>query len=165
VLGLAMSHPEGMFRLTLGGTRTAMARSVLIRTCLLVTLVLVGMVEPALPAAAQMLDQTPAVNVYTLTPKRIAASVAGVLGLMGAVVGGVAVARTTRRGTGNARRGAVIALLLGATGLLVGGLVVATADGGLGTGNGLGGGVVALFVGLTGMVLGGLALSRSRRSA
>ena len=102
-----------------------------------------------------------------MTPERIAASAAAVVGLIGAVVGGLALARSTGWvGAGNARRGAIVALVLGPIGLVIGGLVVATADGGLGTGNGLGGGVVAvvsMMVGLIGMALGGLALARARR--
>ena len=106
-----------------------------------------------------------AVSVYTLTPERIAASVAAVVGLIGAVIGGLALARSAGRiGTGNGRRGAIVALVLGPIGLVIGGLVVATADGGLGTGNGLGGGIVAMMVGLIGMALGGLALARYRRT-
>lgn len=86
--------------------------------------------------------------------------------LIGAVIGGLALARAARNiGAGTGRRGAIVALVLGPIGLIAGGLVVATADGGLGTGNGLGGGVVAMMVGLVGMVLGGLALARSRRTA
>ena len=128
--------------------------------------VLVGGVGLAAQAAAQVTDQPPAVTVYTLTPERIAATVAAVLGLIGAVIGGLALASSAGRiGTGNGRRGAIVALVLGPIGLVIGGLVVATADGGLGTGNGLGGGVVAMMVGLIGMALGGLALARSRRTA
>jgi hypothetical protein len=120
----------------------------------------------AVPAAAQVSDQPPAVTVYTLTPERITASVAAVVGLIGAVIGGLALFRSARRiGPGYGRRGAIVALVMGPIGLVIGGLVVATADGGLGTGNGLGGGVVAMVVGLIGMALGGLALARSRRIA
>ena len=120
----------------------------------------------AASAAAQVSDQPPAVSPYTLTPERIAASVAAVVGLIGAVIGGLALARSAGRiGAGNGRRGAIVALVMGPIGLVIGGLVVATADGGLGTGNGLGGGIVAMVVGLIGMALGGLALARSRRIA
>jgi Family of unknown function (DUF6223) len=120
----------------------------------------------AVPAAAQVSDQSAAVSVYTLTPERIAASVAAVVALIGAVVGGLALARSAGRiSTGNGRRGAIVALVMGPIGLVIGGLVVATADGGLGTGNGLGGGVVAMMVGLIGMALGWRALARSRRTA
>jgi Family of unknown function (DUF6223) len=118
----------------------------------------------AAPAAAQVPAQ-PAVNAYTLTPKRVMASGAAVTGLIGAVIGGLALAGSTGRvSAGNGRRGAVVALVLGPIALVLGGLVVATADGGLGTGNGLAGGVAAVIVGLIGMALGGLALSRSRRT-
>jgi Family of unknown function (DUF6223) len=133
---------------------------------LLASATLVGWVGLAPPVAAQVSDQPPAVSVYTITPERIAATVAAVVGLIGAVMGGLALARTAGRiGTGNGRRGAIVALALGPIGLVIGGLVVATADGGLGTGNGLGGGVVAMVVGLIGMALGALALVRSRRTA
>ena len=120
----------------------------------------------AAPVAAQVSDQPPAVSAYTLTPERIVASAAAVVALIGAVIGGLALARPAGRfGTGNGRRGAIVALVVGPIGLVIGGLVVATADGGLGTGNGLVGGVVAMVVGLIGMALGGLALARSRRTA
>ena len=99
-----------------------------------------------------------------LTPERIAAIVAAVVGLIGAVIGGLALARSAGRIGTNGRRGAIVALVLGPIGLVIGELVVATADGGLGTGNGLGGGIVAMMVGLIGMALGGLALARSRRT-
>jgi hypothetical protein len=120
----------------------------------------------AAPAAAQVSARPAAVNAYTLTPKRAMASGAAVTGLIGAVIGGLALARAAGRiGNGHGRRGAIVALVLGPIALLIGGLVVGTADGGLGTGNGLAGGVVAMMVGLIGMALGGLALSRSRRIA
>ena len=136
------------------------------RVCLLLAAALIGGFGLAAPAVAQVSDQPPAVTVYTLTPERIAATVGAVVGLIGAIIGGLALARSAARiGTGNGRRGAIVALVMGPIGLVIGGLVVATADGGLGTGNGLGGGVVAMVVGLIGMALGGLALARSRRIA
>ena len=107
-----------------------------------------------------------AVTVYTLSPGRMGAIVAALVGLTGAVMGGRALARSAGRlGTSAGRRGAIVALVLGPIGLVIGGLVVATADGGVGTGNGLGGGVVAMVIGLIGVTLGGLALARSRRPA
>src|SRR5262249_40368186 len=98
-----------------------------------------------------------------ITAGRVEALFAAAVGLIGAVVGGRALARSSRTGTGNGRRGAVVALVLGPIGLVIGGLVVTTAKGGLGTGNGLGGGMVAIMVGLIGMALGGLALARLQR--
>jgi Family of unknown function (DUF6223) len=136
------------------------------RVTLLLAAALIGGFGLAVPAAAQASDQPPAVSAYTLTPERIAASGAAVVGLIGAVIGGLALARSAGRiGAGNGRRGAIVALVMGPIGLVIGGLVVATADRGLGTGNGLGGGIVAMVVGLIGMALGGLALARSRRTA
>jgi hypothetical protein len=120
----------------------------------------------AAPAAAYVYVEPAAASVYTMSLGRIAAIVAAVVGLIGAVMGGRALARSAGRiGTGNGRRGAIVALVLGPIGLVIGGLVVATADGGVGTGNGVGGGIVAMVMGLIGMTLGGLALVRSRRTA
>ena len=126
----------------------------------------IGGIALATPAAAQVSDQPPAVRAYTLTPERIVASGAAVVGLIGAVIGGLALVRSAGRiGAGNGRRGAMMALIMGPIGVVIGGLVVATADGGLGTGNGLGGGIVAVVAGLIAMALGGLALARTRRIA
>ena len=134
-------------------------------TGLLAAATLVVGIGLAAPAAAHASVQPAAVSAYTLTPRRIGASLAIVVALIGAVIGGRALARAAGRiGAANWRRGAIVALVLGPIGLVSGGLVVATANGGLGTGNGLGGGVVAMIVGLIGMTLGGLALVRSRRT-
>jgi hypothetical protein len=127
-------------------------------TGLLAAAAVVGAFGLAAPAAEHGSVQPAAVSVYTMTPGRIAASVAAVVGLIGAVIGGLALARSAARiGIGTGRRGAIAALVLGPIGLVIGGLVVATADGGLGTGHGLGGGIVAMIVGLISMALGGLA--------
>ena len=118
----------------------------------------------AAPALAQVSDPPPAVPAYRLTPERAAASVAAGVGLLGAVLGGFALARSAgRTGARSGRHGAIAALVMGPVGVLIGGLVVATAEGGLGTGNGLGGGIVAMTVGLLGMGLGALALARCRQ--
>jgi hypothetical protein len=109
--------------------------------------------------------QPAAGRIYTLGPGRIAASLAVVVGLIGAVTAGLAIARSARRsGSGDGRRRAIVALVMGPISLVIGALVVATADGGLGTGHGFGGGIVAIVLGLIGMALGGLALTRSRRT-
>jgi len=135
-------------------------------THLLAAAVIVGGLGLVTPAAAQVSGQSATVNAYSVTPKRMVASLASLLGLSSAVIGGLALARSTRGiGRGNGRRGALVALVLGPIGLVVGALVVVTANGGLGTGNGLAGGIVAMMVGLVGMGLGGLALARSRRTA
>jgi hypothetical protein len=122
----------------------------------------VASVGLAASAAAHDGAQPGAVTVYTMTSKRMAASTAALVALIGAVAGGLALARSGR--IANPRRGAIAAMVLGPIGLVIGGLVVATADGGLGTGNGIAGGVVAMTVGLIGIALGGLALARSRRT-
>ena len=133
---------------------------------LLATAAMVVAVGIAAQAAAEVSDQAPLVNAYAMTPERMTASMAVAVGLVGAIIGGLALARAAGRiGDGSGRRGAIVALVMGPIGLVVGGLVVATADGGLGTGNGIAGGVVAMAVGLIGIALGWLALGRSRRIA
>jgi hypothetical protein len=124
----------------------------------------VGIVLAA-PAAAQVSVESGSVTSYTVTPERLAASLAAVVALVAAIVGGLALARSSGRAAVNGRRRAIMAMIMGPIGAVIGGLVVVTADGGLGTGNGLGGGVVAMAVGVIGMVLAWLALSRSRRTA
>ncbi|AVT28752.1 hypothetical protein C6361_03720 [Plantactinospora sp. BC1] len=129
------------------------------------TAALLGALWHAAPAAAHVTGQPVAASVTTMSPGRIGSIVAGLLGLVGIVVGALARARSTGRlGTGNARRGALTAIALGLVGALIGAVVVATSDGGLGTGNGLGGAIVALALGATGMLLGGLTLNRTRHT-
>ena len=125
---------------------------------------LVWAIGLAAPAVAHASAQPAAASVYTLSPGRLGAIVAILVGLLGAVNGGLAVARSGRTGNGNGRRRAITALVLGPIGLIIGGLVVVTAGGGLGTGHGLGGAVLAMMVGLISMALGGLAMARSRRT-
>lgn len=92
---------------------------------------------------------------------RLLPTVAAVVGLIGVVIGGLALARARR--AGNARAGAIAAAVLGLISLFIGGLHTANSAGGFGTGNGLAGAILAIVLGLIGMVLGGLALARSRR--
>jgi hypothetical protein len=140
-------------------------KCVLRRAIDLAATALVGGFALASQAGAHASAQPADAPVYTMTSERIAASTAALVGLIGAIIGGLALARSTRRiGNGNGRGGAIVALVLAPIGLVIGGLVVATADGGVGTGNGLAGGVVAMMVGLIGMALGGLALARARRA-
>lgn len=157
--GYDASHARGLID---ASSRAAWMGS---RVLDLLAVVLVAGLGLAAPAAAYASVQPAVVSAYTMTPERFVASVAAVVGLIGLVIGGLALARSAGRiGSGSGRRGAIVALVLGPIGLVIGGLVVATADGGLGTGNGLGGGIVAMMVGLIGMTLGGLALARSRRT-
>jgi hypothetical protein len=131
-----------------------------------------GALQFAHPAAAHAVARS--TDAYTLTAGRSWSVVAALLGVVGVVLGGLALTRSTRRiststgagtgsGTGSAR--AVAALAAGLAGAVIGGLIVATADGGPGTGSGIVGGFVALVVGLIAMLLGGLALARTRRPA
>jgi hypothetical protein len=127
-------------------------------------LVIAGTLGLTVPVATRASAEPDAVPSYALTPERLGASSSVLLGLIGAVVGGLALARSPARVDADTRRRrAILALVLAPLSLLGGGLTVATAKGGLGTGQGLGGGVVAMVVGLIGIVLGGLALARSRR--
>ncbi|GAA3936505.1 hypothetical protein GCM10023085_17430 [Actinomadura viridis] len=118
----------------------------------------------AVPAAVHDSIQ-PAAAAYTMSSGRILALVAALAGLIGVVVGGLALARPTGRfGAGNGRRGAVVALAAGLIGMALGALVAATSEGAVGSGNGLGGAIVAMGVGLIAVVVGGLALARGPRS-
>jgi hypothetical protein len=95
---------------------------------------------------------------------RLLPTIAAVAGLIGVVLGGLALARSAARiGTGNGRRGAIAAGGAGLISVVVGGLHSANSAGGFGTGNGLAGAIVAMVLGLIAMVLAGLALARSRR--
>ncbi|MEU3767497.1 DUF6223 family protein [Amycolatopsis keratiniphila] len=97
-----------------------------------------------------------------LTPGRLWSLIAALVGVIGVVVGGLAVARSR---SGDTRRGAVVALTAGLLGAAGGVYVMAAAKGGPGTGYGIVGGFVALVIGLIAAALGGLALSRSRRAS
>lgn len=91
---------------------------------------------------------------------RLLPTVAAVVGLIGVVIGGLALARSRR--AGNGRAGAVVAAVLGLISVVIGGLHAANSAGGFGTGNGLAGAIVAIVLGLVGIGLGGLTLARSR---
>ncbi|WP_246148932.1 DUF6223 family protein [Nonomuraea turkmeniaca] len=124
---------------------------------------LLGIVGLATPAAAHVLVQP--IGAYTLTSGRFWSAAAALLGLAGAVIGGLALARSAGRIGNGGRRGAIVALAAGLACAVIGGLVVAAAEGGPGTGYGIVGGYVDLVIGPIAMVVGGLALARSRRTA
>jgi hypothetical protein len=117
----------------------------------------------ATPAAAHPTVQSAAVGAATLTTGRLVGSVGALVALAGVIVGGLAMARSTRR-VGAGRRGAVVAMMTGLAGVVIGGLVVAAAKGGPGTGYGIVGGFAALAMGLVAAVLGWLVLARARRA-
>jgi len=110
------------------------------------------------------LVQSADVDAYTLTAARLWATSAALLGLVGAVIGGLALARSVRRIGDGGSKGAAVALVSGLVAIVGGALNLAVADGGPGTGNGVVGGALALVVGLAAMVLGGLTMARSRRT-
>jgi len=105
-------------------------------------------------------------TVYGMTARRLWATAAASLALIGVVIGGLAVVRPHGRfGAASGRLGVMVALVAGLVAALNGGMNLAIATGGPGTGNGVIGGAAALVLGLSAAVLGGLALSRSRRDA
>jgi hypothetical protein len=135
----------------------------LILAALAATALFGGLVHAVLVAAH--VSEPAATTVYGLTPRRLWATTAAVLALVGLVIGGLALARSAGRiGTGNARRGAIVAVVVGLIAVVNGGLNLASAKGGPGTGNGVVGGAVALVLGLIAMALGVLTLARSRRT-
>jgi hypothetical protein len=94
---------------------------------------------------------------------RLVPTVAAVIGLIGVILGGFALARSSRRRARSGQLGAIAAEVAGLISVAVGGLHAANSAGGFGTGNGLAGAIVAIVLGLISMVLGGLALVRARR--
>jgi hypothetical protein len=130
----------------------------------LLTTTLPGGFWPVTPVAAHIVAQSADVDAYTLTTARLWATSAALVGLVGTVIGGLALARSLRRIGNGGRRGAVVALASGLIAVVGGALNLAVADGGPGTGNGVIGGAVALVGGLTAIAFGLLAIARSRRS-
>ena len=120
-----------------------------------------GAIALAAPAAAAGEETA----VSGITSGRVGPTITALVGLIGVVVGSLTLARAGRIGTGNARRGAIVALGSGLISVALGGLFAATADGGPGTGNGIVGAYVAVVLGLIGLVLGGLTLNRSRAAS
>jgi hypothetical protein len=103
---------------------------------------------------------------------RLGPTLIALIGLIGTVIGGRALARAKRRarsdtnvGATSWRSGATAAIVLGAISLVLGGLFLAAADGGPGTGNGVVGSIVAIVLGPIAMVLGGLAWARRRAAS
>jgi Family of unknown function (DUF6223) len=123
----------------------------------------VGLVYAVLVAAH--VSQSAATTVHGLTPRRLWATTAALLALMGVIIGGLALARSaTGFGAASGRLGAIAALMAGLIAAINGGLNLTIATSGPGTGNGVVGGAAALVLGLIATILGGLALGRSRRT-
>jgi uncharacterized membrane protein YqhA len=98
-----------------------------------------------------------------ITSGRARSLVAVVVGLISLIIGGLALARAGRMGSGKRGVRAIVALVLGLIGVFLS-VVHLAGSTGFGTGGGRAGGIVALVLGLVGMSLGGLALARSRRT-
>jgi FtsH-binding integral membrane protein len=126
--------------------------------------ILVGLAAVALVAgliyavlvAAQLAPA--ATTVEGLTSRRLWATTAAVLAMVGVVIGGLALARPA-----SGRLGISVALVIGLIAVLNGGLNLAVANGGPGTGNGVVGAAGALVLGLIALAFGGLALVRDMR--
>ncbi|MFE5485217.1 DUF6223 family protein [Streptomyces sp. NPDC056527] len=118
----------------------------------------------AAPEAAHVAFQPLAASVSTMSAGRLIAVVAGLVGLTGVVIGGLALRSVGRTDAVSGRSRPAVALGAGLIAIALGGLVVATSDSGIGTGNGRGGAFVALAVGMISIILGGMARTRSRRT-
>lgn len=106
-----------------------------------------------------------ATTVYGLTLRRLWATAAAVLALVGLAIGGLALTRPLNRfGAVSGPLGAIMALAAGFVAAANGGLNVAVATGGPGTGNGVVGGAAAFVLGLAAAATGWIALVRSRRT-
>ena len=121
-----------------------------------------GLVHAVL--VATHLSEPAGTTVYGLTPRRLWATTAALLALIGVVIGGLALARPAGRfGTVSGRQGAIAALVAGLVAVVNGGLNLAVANGGPGTGNGVVGAAAAFVLGLIAVGMGGLALAVARR--
>jgi hypothetical protein len=127
--------------------------------------VLFGALVHAVLVAAHV-SEPAAATVRGLTPRRLWATMAALLALVGVITGWLALSRPASRfGTGSGRLGAVVALIAGLIAVFNGGLNLAIANGGPGTGNGVVGAAAAFVLGLIALTLSGLALARWRRTA
>ncbi|MFD5855701.1 DUF6223 family protein [Streptomyces chartreusis] len=96
---------------------------------------------------------------------RTGANLALGVGLIGVLIGWLALARVAGRiSTGNARTGGVAAVAVGLVGTALAVLHLATSSGGPGTGNGMVGAVVAIPLSLIAAALGLRTLTRSRHA-
>lgn len=135
---------------------------VLILALLAVVVVFGGLVYAVLMAAH--VSEPAATTVYGLTSRRLWATTAAMLALVGVVIGGLALVRPASRfGPISGRLGAILALAAGIIAVVNGGLNLAVANGGPGTGNGVVGAAAALVLGVIAMAEGGVFLTRSRR--
>ena len=115
---------------------------------------------------ATHLSEPAATTVQGLTSRRLWATAAAAVGLLGIVIGGLALKRPASRfGTNAGRRGAVASVVAGLIALANGAFNLMLANGGPGTGNGVVGGAAAVVLGVVAVALGGMASARSHRTA
>ena len=139
-----------------------MKRTLIIVPVALISIALFGGLVHLVLVAAN-LSSPAAATVQGVTPGRVWATIAAFIGLLGVVVGGMALRRAVQSiGPGHARKGAIVAVAAGLIAVLNGGLNLAVATGGPGTGNGVVGAAGALVLGLIAAGVGVLALARSR---
>ena len=121
---------------------------------------LMGLVHAVLIAAR--LAEPAGATVYGVTSRRLGATAAGAVGLVGVICGGLALTRPAGRfRVASGRCGAIVALMSGLIALIGGGLLLAIADGGPGSGNGVVGAAGAVVLGVIAMGCGGSALVRT----
>jgi hypothetical protein len=113
--------------------------------------------------SAASCSQTLPDNNVGFTSARAGATVLAVIGLIGVIIGGLALRAAGRIG-GNGRPGALVSVVLGIIVSVLSAAHLGRSTGGFGTGGGRAGAIVALVLGLIGISLGGLALARLRRS-
>src|SRR5690349_9307634 len=105
---------------------------ILILVALTGVAVFAGLVHAVLVAAR--VSDPAATTVYGLTPRRLWATTASVVGLVSVVIGGLALRRSVDISAGKWRMGAIVALGAGVIAAVNGGLNLATAKGGPGSG-------------------------------
>lgn len=97
------------------------------------------------------------------TPGRLWATIDAVVGLISAILAGLALARSSGRlGTGSGRRGAIVAAVVGLIVIAYAVVHLNLFTGDFGTGDGRAGAILAIVMGLISIVLAGLTLARSK---
>jgi hypothetical protein len=104
-----------------------------------------------------------ATTIYGLTTRRLWATVAAGWGLIGVIVGGLALANRDHRYGMAGHIATIVAFVAALIAVINGGLNLAVATGGPGSGNGVVGGAAALVLGLIALMLVGLSVARRRR--
>jgi hypothetical protein len=126
--------------------------------------VVTGLVYAVLVAA--QVSEPAATTVSGLTLRRLWATTAAMLALVGLAVGAMALARPgSRVSVVSGHLGASVALGMGLIAAVAGGVNLAVANGGPGTGNGVVGAAAAVVLGLLAVIVGGLARARRPRVA